>query len=1542
MDESLQLPDFLHGDEIAIIGMTCRVPGAKNPEEFWENLCAGVESITHFSEQELEAMGVALQLLKHPNYVKASSVLDDIEFFDALFFGFSAHEAEITDPQHRLFLECAWEALERAGYNPETYAGLIGVYAGVGYNNYLLNNLYPNWEPAEAAKDFQLMIATDKDYLTTRVSYKLNLRGPSINVQTACSTSLVAVHLACQSLMNGECDMVLAGSVAVGSPQKGYLYQEGMIYSPDGHCRAFDAHAQGTVSGDGVGVVVLKRLTDAITDGDHILACIKGTALNNDGFLKIGYTAPSIEGQAAVIQEAQSNAGVTAESITYVETHGTGTSLGDPIEITALTQAFRASTSKKGFCAIGSVKTNIGHLGTAAGMAGLIKTVLALQHKQLPPSLHFESPNPSLDFANSPFYVNNTLREWSANGTPRRAGVSSFGIGGTNAHVILEEAPILPISVTSRSWHLILLSAKTATALEQTTTNLGNYLQMHPQINLADAAYSLSIGRKKFNHRRMLVCHDLQSAVFALTQENHQQLLTAFEEARERSVVFMFSGQGSQYLNMGWDLYQQEPIFREQIQLCCQLLQPHLGLDLLKILYPQASHTETATQKLQNTAIAQPAIFVIEYALAQLWIAWGVRPAAMIGHSIGEYVAACLAGVFTLEDALLLIAKRGKLMQQQLSGAMLAVAASEQELIPYFSDDVTIAAINGPHRCVASGPKSAIDDLQQQLVAKGIESRLLHTSHAFHSAMMESVVEPFIKLVQTVSLRSPQIPYLSNLTGTWITTTQATNPDYWGQHLREPVRFSEGLEQLFQQPQQILLEVGPGHTLSTLATQHPKKAVEQIVLASIRHPQNPQSDLTYLLTTVGQMWLAGVNIDWFGFYDHEHRHKLPLPTYPFERQRYWIDAPQIQQFSSNGKNGKGVSTSIRKNSHLAEWFYIPSWKRSLIVGNGLQELATGTCWLIFSDQAKLGIQLAENLRQVGAEVIVVESGVTLKQQQKDFYTLNPQAQVDYEVLLQQLHQQGKFPQRIVHLWSLNEEDSLPWQEKIDRDQDFGFYSLLYLAQSLGKQADQRKVELTVISNSVQEVIGTEKLSPAKAMVMGPIKVIPQEYPQIRCCHIDVELPSPDHGQQTQLVNQLLMELSLPSDEQVVAYRGNYRWVQTFEPIHLPSTDNFTLRNQGVYLITGGLGGIGLVLAEYLAKTVQAKLVLLGRSSFPSPETWQNWLITHNAEDPVSHQIRRLQAIEAVGAKVLVISADVADRQQLQTAIAQAKQQYGTIHGVIHAAGIAGGGLIERKTRQIVEQTLAPKVKGTLLLHELLQDTKLDFLLLVSSIVAILGEFGLVDYCAANVFLDVFAQQTNWSCITWDGWRDVGMGSNANLPQQLQAWHAEGLERAILPDEGTETFSRILNSGLHRVVVSTHDLLYRVEKAKTLTLESLLDNTEKSAKTQSAHPRPQMSRPYEAPRNNLEEALSIIWQKLFNIEPIGINDNFLEIGGDSLLATQLVSRVRQGLQIELPLQSLFVAPTVAELAEYIENLRQKTADLSDADGVVANNREEISI
>jgi acyl transferase domain-containing protein len=1502
-------------ESVAVIGLAGRFPGAANVAQLWRNVCAGVESIRRFSDEELAREGVPAAALASPNYVKANTVLEDVDLFDAAFFGYNPREAEVIDPQQRVFLETAWEALEDAGYDTDQYSGPIGIFAGVGMNSYLFQ-LYANRDVVAAVGYYQAMISNDKDYLATRVAYKLNLKGPAVVVQTACSTSLVAVQFACQSLLNYQCDVALAGGVSVNLPQRrGYLYQEGMILSPDGHCRAFDARAQGTVPGQGAGVVVLKRLSEAVADGDTILAVIRGAAVNNDGGHKIGYTAPSIDGQAEVIASALALAGVSADSIGYVEAHGTGTPLGDPIEIAALSLAYRASTDKTGYCALGSLKTNIGHLDAAAGVAGLIKTVLALHHRQIPPSLHFETPNPKIDFARSPFFVNTELRPWASPGQPRRAAVSSFGIGGTNAHAVLEEAPPPPPAGPGRPLQVLVLSARTEAALDAATQRLRDHLEAHPDLSLADAAYTLQVGRRVFDCRRVLLGRQAAEVIEAWQTRDPRRVLDAAEPPRERSVVFLFSGQGAQYPGMGRELYEAEPVFRSALDRCAERLQPELGLDLRELLNAPAADPD-AVARLQQTALTQPALFATEYALAKLWMSWGVRPQAMMGHSLGEYVAACLAGVFTLEDGLRLVAARGRLMQQCPAGAMLSVplAASELEAIlaREGGTDLALAASNGPTLSVVSGPAEAVRAFEARLQARGLACRGLHTSHAFHSSMMDSILEPFAAVVRQVPLGAPRIPYISNLTGRWITAEQATDPGYWARHLRSAVRFSEGVRELLRQPDRTFIEVGPGQTLVTLTRQHLPRPNACPVIASLPHPQDTQPALMVLLAGLARFWLAGGQVDWRAFHSGEQRRRRPLPTYPFERQRYWVE-PKAARPATLAEHA-----AVRQ-PEMADWFYVPSWRRSDLLSAGPALAARS--WLMFLDQAGLGSALADRLRASGAKITTVHAGEAFARSGAAGYVIGPERREDYFALLRDLRAADRMPDGVVHLWGVDEV--VAGGASTALGEEGGFRSLLFLAQALGDLAPDRPLRLKVIASGLHRVTGEEHVAPAKSLMLGPCRVLPQEYPCVRCTSVDVVVPPPNVPPAPELVELLMRELAADPQEPVVAYRGRHRWVQVVEPRRCEAAEGMptTLRPKGVYVVTGGLGGIGLVLARYLARTVQARLVLVGRTPPPPRGEWAGWAATHGETDSWSPRLRALLGLEELGAEVLVCAADVADASQMAAVVAQAEAQFGPIQGVIHAAGIAGDGIMQVRTLEAAARVLRPKVAGTLVLEKVLSHRALDFLVLCSSVSSWLGGAGQADYAAANAFLDAYAWQrrgvTRVCAINWFAWREVGMAVNTVVPEAWKEQRDRSLRLGIAPEEGEEAFARALACGWTQVVISPPD--FRAWWATSWQSRSLgADAAARTAPAPAAkalHARPSLASEYVAPGTRAERLIAEIWQHLLGVEKVGLHDNFFELGGHSLLATQLVARLRQAFPVEFTVASIFERPTVAALSQW---------------------------
>ncbi len=920
MDEKQSTPA---PETIAIVGMSGRFPGARDVEQFWQNLTQGVESISRFDEAELEYS------LRSPaedqKMIRARGILEDTDLFDADFFGMYPKEAQLIDPQHRLFLECAWEALESSGHAPESYPGLIGVYAGLSMNTYLLHNLCTDRAFAAGFSanyqvgEYQTMLGNDKDFMPTRVSYKLNLRGPSMTVQCACSTSLVAVCQACTSLLTYQCDMALAGGVSITFPQKrDYRYQEEGLASADGTCRTFDADACGTVFGHGVAVVLLKRLSDAIADGDSILAVIKGFAVNNDGADKIGYAAPSVNAQAEAIAMAQAAAGVHPDTVSYIEAHGTATPLGDPIEVAALTSAFRRGGSTRNeFCALGTGKTHIGHLDIAAGATGLIKTVLQLQHDAIPPLLHFKSPNPKIDFENSPFFPVSKPMEWKRGNSPRRAGVSAMGIGGTNAHVVVEEAPSEETSGASRRPQLMMLSAKTPSALRAMSVRLASYLENHPNEKLADVAYTLQRGRQRFRHRQIVCAENRAEFITRLKAAEHENKFLGEAGAQSPGIVFLFPGQGSQYVNMGRELYESEPVFRNAVDRCAGCLRDHLGFDIRSVLYPTSDARAEAEKQIHETRVTQPAIFTIEYALATLWQSWGIKPSLVIGHSVGEYVAAVLAGVFELEDALAILAGRARMMQDLPAGSMLVVRKNHLEVDKLLPEGVAVAAINSAVLTTLSGPTEALKELQKTFDASGIFGRILPTSHAFHSSMMDPIVEPFAELAGGVKPNTPQLPWISTLSGTYIDQQSAPDGYYWAKQLRHTVRFGQAVETAIKNGASVFLEVGPGQALTQLVLQQTTKPKGLLAVTSLGAYDAKVGETEAILSSLGRLWLAGIEADWSEFYANERRKRLSLPTYPFERKSYWIaPPPQIQPLASAAEKAAGNSKHVVEPSPI--------------------------------------------------------------------------------------------------------------------------------------------------------------------------------------------------------------------------------------------------------------------------------------------------------------------------------------------------------------------------------------------------------------------------------------------------------------------------------------------------------------------------------------------------------------------------------------------------------------------------------------------------
>jgi phthiocerol/phenolphthiocerol synthesis type-I polyketide synthase E len=1438
---------------IAVIGLACRVPGARDARQFWQNLVAGACARVELGRDELLAAGVPAATIDEDGFVPVDYPLDGLESFDAGLFGLTGREAALADPQHRLFLELCHAAFEDAGWDPARFDGDVGVYGGRGMETYRWMHVHRNRAVTAVSDHMTVGIGNHADAFTTLVSYRLDLRGPSVGVYTACSTSLVAVHVAAEALRAGECDMALAGGVTIELPQRrGYLHRPGGTESADGYCRPFDAAATGTVWGSGGGAVLLKRLSDAIADGDNIRAVILGNAVNNDGAGKVGFTAPSVAGQAAAIANALAAGDVDPRTVSYVEAHGTGTALGDPIEVAALSSVFGRDTAQRQWCALGSVKSNIGHLSQGAGVVGLIKTVLALEHQLLPATLGFTAPNPAIDFAASPFYVNATLAKWESDG-PLRAGVSSFGIGGTNAHVVVEAAVHSGAPPAARPAYLLAVSARSAPALDAAVRRLATHLSGPHDLELADVAYTLRVGRVAHPHRTAVVATDLAGAVAALGQPRRRPTGVAAAPA----VTFLFPGQGAQYAGMGRQLYAAEPVFTTAVDGCLEVLDGSVRDALFG----------GDDARLAQTALAQPALFTIEYALAQLWQSWGVVPAAMIGHSVGEYVAATLAGVFSLPEALRLVAQRGRLIQQLPPGAMLAVSAPADRL--ELPETLSIAAVNGPGTCVVSGPTADVERFAATLPRK-VAARRLRTSHAFHSAMMEPVRARFAELVAAAGPAPPRLPFLSNRSGAPITAEQATDPQYWAAHLRQTVRFGDCVAHAVAGGAALFLECGPGRQLSGLARmQVPRDAPAPV--PSLPGPGEPEVAACY--AAAGRLWVQGVALRPEAGGGTARR--VSLPGYPYERTRHWIE-PDPEP---------AAEIVSRARRPLDDWFTVPGWRRLPPVPAAA--LPAGAVVLAADP---LGARLAEQLRAGGTDVVVVRPG--------DRYAASPAGYSvragepdDYRRLVRDVGSR-----RWIHAWSLAGPPAGADPRAALAAAELGLFALLSLTQALA--AGGGPVAVDVVTAGTQQVLGGDLTRPEHALVAGVVRSGPYDLPGVQFRHIDLGTADPP----ARLVSQLAAELGTGS--RTVALRGGHRWEPQLQPVRVPepATVDAGLRPHGVYLVTGGLGALGLAVAEDLARRVRARVLLVGRS--------------------VDRAAAAVERVSAAGGQAHAVAADVTDIAALQAVRQELFARYGRLDGIVHAAGVAGGGLTETRTEAEMMPVLAAKVAGTLALQQVFGDLELDFVALFSSVVGTVGGFGEVDYCAANAYLDAYAQSEHgWRApvrsLAWAGWRGDGMLARALATSSStvdeEAW--------MTPEEGVAAFHRAIATDLGGHVLITPCAL----DARTGTGARLAQRPPAAA-VAAADP---VAGPGPGPgsADKVTGRVAAIWCAVLGVEDIQPDDDFFDLGGNSLVAVQLIAQVRKAFGVKLPMRAVFDTPTVNGMAVRVAQLLSGKAPAS---------------
>lgn len=1351
------MPEDVSENDVAVVGMAGRFAGASDVDELWRRVVAGDDCLTDLTADDLLGEGVASATVADPAYVRRTGALDDVEGFDHRFFGIGARDAAVMDPQHRHFLEVAWEALESAAIVPEKFAGAIGVFGGCGMDTYLINNLITNPKLLDQMGWFLLRhTGNDKDFLTNNVAYRLDLRGPAVNVQTACSTSLVAVHLAVQSLLSFETDVALAGGVTIEVPhRRGYTYHEGEILAPDGICRAFDAASAGTVLTSGAAVVVLRRLTDALADGDPVLAVVKGTAINNDGSRKVGFLAPSVDAHADVIREALTVAGVSAREVQLFEAHGTGTAVGDPIEVAAASAAFRTWTDDRGFCRITSTKPNIGHTDTAAGAASLIKVVQALQHHTLPPLANHTEPSPLLGIERTPFVVSGEPAPWPDD-APRRAGVSSLGVGGTNAHVVVEEAPA-PASVEPAAPEQVLaLSALTAEAVDAAAVRLADHLDRHPDADLASVAHTLVTGRRAMPHRRVVTATDVASAVDVLRSGDRFRSAKAAIPDGPVRLGFMFPGGGSQYAGMAAGLDARFTEFHAVREQGIALVRAAGGVDLAPLLVaggdPAALRPPTASL---------PSVFVTSIALARQWIEFGAQPDVLLGHSLGEYAAAHLAGVMSFEDAVKLVVVRSALMERAsgTDAAMLVVPLAEAELVGMLPAELSLAVVNAAEECVVAGRRAAIEALAAELTERGTPGSIIPLSAAAHSALLDPVLPEFAETVRSVGLNAPQLPYLSNLTGTWITAEQATDPQYWVDHLRGTVRFADCLRTALDGTPLVLSELGPGQTLSSLArrsTPSPAAAIP-----TLRHADHDIADTAFTVQAFARQWAAGAAVELDPLVAERSR-RVRLPTYPFQHERCWIEPGVAAAYAGPAATGTSSVEVPQRIDDLDEATWAIDWAE---VDPPAAEVPAGGRWHVLADRGdQLARGIADELSRRGASAVGVAdrlpgddvelAGVVL---------VAPSGREAYDLAVQRWFGDG-----------------------------------IAAARRLG--ASPGHPRLAAVTRAALPVDGLAG-RPADAMALGLTGVAAAEYSELVTRFVDVDGPT-DDAQATRVVDDVLGD-----GEPVVAWRGASRRSPRPTSTVAPAPTGPTFRDGGTYVVTGGLGGVGGVLAEHLAAAHRANVVLVSSAPVPDGDARARWLAAHSFDDPTARRIRQLAEIEQHGTKVAVVVADLADPASVREALADAERKVGRIDGAIHAAGQLRDGLIEFATADDHATVLGAKAHGALVLADELERRGAELLVLVSSTSTTLTPPGQASYVGANAVLDALVGRRGplrVTTINFGLWSGVGIASEIGRRTRLGLAGGEPVEHPVFSErhhgaDGSTTLVGRVDAHAHWVV-----------------------------------------------------------------------------------------------------------------------------------------------
>lgn len=1472
-------------DKIAIIGMSVRLPKAKNITEFWSNLCHGKDCLTRFDE---------LEKTKEKNVVNARGILDDIELFDDSFFKYSRAEASLTDPQHRIYLECVWEALEHAGAIPNKNKNKIfSVFSGMTDSTYLYENLFKNKKVMAFYDNFQQRLATSTCTLSTQASYRLNLKGKSVNVNTACSTGLITVFHACQDLLNGHSDIAIAGASSITVPQlKGYTYTKGSILSLDGYCRPFSDNANGTVFSNGVAVVILKRLKDAIADNDTVYAIIDGCGINNDGDDKISYTAPSLNGQIECIQEALRQANLRPQDIGLIETHGTGTALGDVIEFNALKSVFSESTNSLSHCTLSSVKANIGHTDVTAGLAGLIKAALCIYHKQIPPLIHFQKLNSNLSFEDSPFLINTSLIDWKSK-SRRHAGVSSFGVGGTNAHLILSEhkhSKTINEAAKAKE-ELIILSAKTEQALNQQIDQLLSYMDAAPTLTktkISDVAFTLQTGRDNFQWRTFAIGDDIDS----ITKSLRQKKRTDTKLNPNSSVNFIFSGQGSQYANLGVHLINTIPRFKHYIQQGSKLANQYIDVDLFTLLH------DKNTTLLEQTQYAQPMLFIIEYALAQLLIDCGIKPTALIGHSFGEYVAACIAKVFSYEDGIFLSCKRGELMAQTAPGKMIATNCSLEDSIIYQNRfNIEIALHNTTNQFVFSGTPQHIVKFQHYLEKTKCQYKLLRIHHGFHSQLMESIKEPFMALFSNITLSTPAIQIVSNVTGDWLSENEAKSPIYWYQHLRQTVQYHKGTQLLLNDKHPLFIEIGPGNTLISLTRQTANRPIEAI--QTLPNYSNSDKDRASFLNCLGSAWEYGINVQFAPVYEGVKQQHIALPTYPFQKNLCWIEQ-DIQH------NEESTESNL----------YQPLWSKNLAYTKHLtldRLVLEQKDWLIFKDHYGMADALIALLKANNIQPIIINTNSNSFSKIKNEFYIDGSVKEHYVTLFEAI-KQTSFNPVVLHCTSLFnvKTNELLQQDQIDVLLTSGFYSLLFLSQAFTEIYGARTtLKITIITNGILKIHGSEVIVPPNAAIKGAAMVIMQESPHITIKIHDLNFE--EHIVNDDQLHRKILNNSITNEENnttsfLSAYRNGYEWRHSYGKCSLNSNKNSLLKDNGLYLITGGLGGIANNCCEIIAKKVKnPSFVLFTRRSIPDETEWEH--ILKSDINPWHQEITNLVHLKTLGAQVFIYQTDLIKKEALNKTIATIKSTLGSIDGVIHTAGEANPSPFMNKNKTTCNNTFIPKIYGTYNLIHALQQTQLDFIVFISSLSSIMGGLGLVDYSAANASLDSFADSdlcsfaTLAQSINWNTWQDIGL---TQKHAQSEETFFLGDQNEITSDEGQQLFIKALTTNENHIAVS--------RKKPTYSVRSDKKKINNYTRLESAEPLTELANSH---LTATEKKMMTLWQDALGLKHIDLNDDFFSLGGHSLLGLNLVERVNQAFNCSLHPNQLHKTPTIKSLIDHMD-------------------------